>query len=713
MRVRVRPPNAPPDPDSVAPPPDPDSVAPPPDPDSVAPPPLTRVEPVTDNYFGTNVTDPYRWLEDQQSPRTRAWIDTQNRYTDTLLSRLPGRDYLRARFAALLQVDMPGVPLERGGRYFSLNRRAGDDQARLCMRAGIEGAEQVLVDPQALSPDHTVSVTIEAISDDGRRLVYGLRSGGADEVTLHLFDVDARRDLADTLPAATYFGVDFTADDAELLYSLHTDAGPRIRRHILGTAAAADTTVFGERLGPEKIAATHLSDDGRYLLIHVYYGSAGDRVDVYYQDQTLGGPVLPLVDDVPARFEAQAADGRFYILTNWNAPRQRILAVAAAHAADRSRWQPVVPESATPIDAFTLLSGRLCVSYVHNATTELRVFEPDGRAVCQLALPALGTAGLPAGRWQSNESFLVFQSFFIPPTIYRCNVATAALAPWARQQVPVDSGAFAVEQVWYVSADGTRVPMFVAHRRDLRLDGRAPALLTAYGGFNLNQQPTFNRFAVVWMEQGGVFALPNIRGGGEFGEDWHRAGMLAHKQNVFDDFTAAARWLIARGYTSSARLAIMGGSNGGLLVGAALTQHPDLFRAVLCEFPLLDMLRYQNFLVAPYWVPEYGSSQDAAHFPVLRAYSPYHNVRTGERYPGVLFVTGDADTRVAPLHARKMAALLQAAAAPGRPVLLKYDVRAGHSGGKPVAQQVADAADELGFLLWQVGVTPAPPDADD
>ena len=371
----------------------------------------------------------------------------------------------------------------------------------------------------------------------------------------------------------------------------------------------------------------------------------------------------------------------------------------------RERWKELIPEGPSVITDVTLTGGKLLLNRLQDVATRLSIHEADGKLLRELALPGLGAVGGVSGDWSQDEAFFSFSSLAQPPTIYRYQAGSGQRDVWARLEVPIRSEDVEIEQVWYASKDGTKVPMFIAHRNGVRLDGSNPTLLTGYGGFNVSIRPFFSARAAFWIENGGVFAVPNLRGGGEFGESWHQAGMLDKKQNVFDDFIAAAEWLIARKYTSPSRLAISGGSNGGLLVGAALTQRPELFRAVVCSYPLLDMLRYHRFLVASYWVPEYGSAENAAQFPVLRAYSPYHHVKPGERYPAVLFITGDGDTRVAPLHARKMAALLQAASGSDRPVLLRYDTKAGHSGGVPATKQIEDLTNEMLFLFWQLGMT--------
>jgi prolyl oligopeptidase len=471
----------------------------------------------------------------------------------------------------------------------------------------------------------------------------------------------------------------------------------------MGTETAKDPLVFGSNYGPDKIIYPVISEGGRYLLIHVLYGSAADKTEIYFQDLAAKGPLRPVVNDLDARFMAEIGGDTLFLHTNWNAPKGRILAVDLKNPS-RNQWREIVPEGSAVIDSVTAAAQRLFVNYTENASSHVRVFDASGRYLRDLKLPTLGSVTGFSGRWTSKEAFFGFTSFATPRTVFRYEPISNRQEVWGREQVPIHSEQFRVRQVWFESKDGTRVPMFLVHLKGLRLDGSVPTLLTGYGGFNLSNTPYFSTTAALWAENGGVFALANLRGGGEFGEQWHEAGMLAKKQNVFDDFIAAAEWLIKERYTNPSRLAIEGTSNGGLLVGAALTQRPDLFGAAACGYPLLDMLRYQKFLVAKYWVSEYGSSDNPEQFRYLYAYSPYHHVRPGTKYPAVLFFSGDSDTRVAPLHARKMTALLQSATASGRPILLRYDTEAGHSRALPVSKQIDESADVLGFLFWQLGV---------
>ena len=668
-------------------------------------PPPARTDMVQDVLHGVPVADPYRWLEDQNSPETRTWITEQNAYTHSLLDSWPGREGLEKRLSELKKVESIRSPFERNGRFFYRKRLADQELYVIYMRQGDNGKDEVLIDPHPMSADHSTNVDIFDVSKDGKRLAYVIRAGGKDETEVHLFDVDARRDLPDTLPARVYFDLSFLPDGSGFYYATMLDDGPRVRFHKMGTDAAADGDVFGKGYTKEAIIVGDPSEDGRHLIIQVMHGSAADKTEIWLQDLTKKGPIEPLVKDLDARFFAFAGGDHLFLHTNWKAPHGRVLALDFADPS-RERWREVVPESDTAIDNVALAGGKILITYVKNASSQTKVFQPDGKFVGDLSFPALGSTEDIQTRWENRDAYIGYSSFVIPHTIYRYDTASGKQSAWAQIKVPVDSAKFEVNQVWFASKDGTKVAMFLVHEKGLKLDGANPTLLTGYGGFAVNKTPDFSPDAIVWTERGGVYALASLRGGGEFGEAWHLAGMRDKKQNVFDDFIAASEWLIQNKYTQPSKLAVLGGSNGGLLVGAALTQRPELYRAVVCWHPLLDMLRYDKFMEAQFWVSEYGSADDAEQFKWLYAYSPYQHAKPGVKYPAVLFMTGDGDTRVAPLHARKMAALLQADTASGRPVLLRYELTAGHSAGRSVTQEIGDSTDELSFLFWQLGIAP-------
>ena len=668
----------------------------------VPPPPPTDVREVVDTLHGVEVPDPYRWLEDQDAPDTRAWIDAQNAYTDRVLNALPGREALRAVAASVLERETIGLPYERGGRYFHSRRGADQDLPVIYVREGLDGEDRVLIDPHPMSPDHTTSVELRDISDDGRRVAYAVREGGVDEVSIRVRDVDGGADLDDVLPPARYGQVTLAADGGGLYYERYGDVTPRVMYHAFGAPPADDARLFGEGYERHQIPVTVVSDDGRWMVVHVIEGSSGPT-EIHVKNLERDTPFVTAIADGVSESWAGFAGGELFIVTSLDAPNKRVVLADPADPA-AERWREVIPERGdVVIESAAALGGKLAVSYLQDVQPRVAVHELDGAHVRDIAFDTLGSVGGGAGRWTSDEAFFTFQTFHVPSTLYRYDVATGERSVWAAPESPVDPAAYVVTQRWFTSRDGTEAPMFVVHRPGVVLDGSNPTLLTGYGGFNNSMTPVFSALATTWLESGGVFALANLRGGGEFGEAWRRAGMLENKQNVFDDFIAAAEHLVAEGYTSSGHLAIRGGSNGGLLVGAVSNQRPDLFGAVVCTYPLLDMVRYHRFLVASFWVPEYGSSDDPEQFAYIHAYSPYHNVIDGGGYPATLYLSGDGDTRVAPLHARKMTALMQAKNGSDNPILLRYHTQAGHSGGQPVSQQIDELVDTVSFLSWQVG----------
>ena len=665
----------------------------------VSKPPASRVDNVREVIHGVEIVDPHRWLEDQDAPETRAWIDAQNKYTHSLLDELSSRPLIQKRLSELLRVDSVSSPFEQGGRYFLFKKRAEDDLSVLYARQGLNGKDEVLIDPHTLSADHTTDIGLLDASSDGKLIIYSVRRGGQDETELRVMDVDKRKDV-DQLSNALYRGVSINKDGSGFYYNLQRrETGIRVFYHAIGSDASKDVEVFGKGYGPDKWVGGSVSEDGKYLQFGVQHGWA--RNEVYVQ-KLPDGQIQPIVNDIDAHFNPWFAGDRLVMQTDWQALNQRIVVVDLNDPA-REKWVTIIPEGRDAIAGFSLVGGKLFVSYLHNVTTQIKIFNLDGKALGEVTLPGLGSASGLSGRWDSNEAFFGFRSFVTPQSIYRYDVQTGKSQLWARPNVPFKSDDFEVRQVWYPSKDGTKVPMFLVHKKGLQPDGKLPVLLYGYGGFNVSQTPRFSASAAIWVEQGGVYALANIRGGGEFGEAWHKAGMLDKKQNVFDDFIGAAEWLIKNKYTNPSRLAIQGGSNGGLLVGAALTQRPDLFQAVLCQFPDLDMVGYYRFKNNnPPALLEYGNASDPAQFKYLYAYSPYQKVKAGEKYPAVLFTTGDQDTRVPPLQARKMTARLQSASTSGKPVLLLYDTKAGHAGGRPLSKIIEDVSLELSFLFWQL-----------
>jgi prolyl oligopeptidase len=666
-------------------------------------PPSTRQDNVKELIHGVEIVDPYRWLEDQDGRETKAWVAAENAYTHSLLDGLPARAGVRNRLTEMLHHDTMGAPIQEGGYYFFTKKGADQDLSSIYRRKGPDGPDELLIDPNPMSADHTTSVGIGGVTADASLMLYSVRRGGEDETELHVFDLSGHRDLMDVLPRALYLGTSWKKDKRGFYYALgHRDIGKRIYYHALGSDPAKDPMVFGEGYGPDTWLGPRVSEDGRYLLIDVQAGWA--KNELYIQNLAENSPIHPLVTGINAHFNPQFAGDALMVQTDWQAPRNRILKIDLRDPKPE-KWQEIVPQAENAIESFSVIGGKLFVNYLHNVTSHIAIFSLEGKSLGELKLPSAGSAGV-FGRWDRDEGILYFSSYTTPASTYRYSASTGQRNLWFRSPIPFDSDRYEMEQVWYSSKDGTGVPMFLVHRKGLKPDGQTPTILYGYGGFNVSLTPNFNPNAALWVEHGGVYAVANLRGGGEFGEAWHRAGMLGNKQNVFNDFIAAAEWLIKNKYTNPQKLAIWGGSNGGLLVGSVLTQRPELFRAVICEHPDLDMVRYYKFTKNnnPPALLEYGNAADPAQFKFLYAYSPYQHVQGGTKYPAVLITSGDADTRVPPEQARKMAARLQAATGSGLPILLMYDTKAGHSGGRPFSQVVDEQSLKLSFLAWQLGM---------
>ena len=670
---------------------------------TLPPPPPTGKKPVTDDVHGKMISDPYRWLEDGQSSETRAWIGSQMKYTEDYLSQVKVRPEIAKQLTALYRVESYGVPIERNDTYFFTKRMPDENQASIYVRKGLHGSDQRLIDAGKMSADQNTSIHIDDVSKAADLLVYGVREGGADEQTVHFFEVNKKQELSDVLPKARYGSINISPDNKGLYYSKFTGDGTLVYYHRIGSAVDSDQLIFGkefngEKFGQMELIGASVTENERYLIIEVDYGVPPKRVDIYAKDLRVpDAPIRPIIHGIENRFSVENDGDDLYALTDYKAENYQVVKVSMNDPAP-DKWTILVPESKDVISDISMVGGRLFVTGLHDVVTQTRIYSFDGKLTGELHYPTLGSASPVFGRHDSPQGFYTFQSFIIPPTIYHYDVKTGKTDVFAKPQVPFPSDQYEVKQVFFTSKDGTRVPMFISSKKGLKRDGKAPALMTAYGGFNISLTTTWNPEYAWWIEQGGFFAQPNLRGGGEYGEKWHQAGMFEKKQNVFDDFFGAAEYLIANHYTTNERLAIRGRSNGGLLMGAAMTQRPDLFGAIWCGYPLLDMIRFQNFLVGRWWTAEYGSSENADQFPYLLKYSPYQNVKAGTKYPAIMFNTGDSDTRVAPLHARKMTALMQADTGSDRPILLHYEVKAGHSSGVSISQLVDDTADELAFL---------------
>ena len=705
-------------------------------------PPSAEIMPVVEIYHGTKVTDNYRWLEDGNSPATQKWVEQEMSYTRSLLDPLPGRDAIRTRLTQLLSIGSITPPMLGGKYYFYTKREGMQNQPVLYVRDSLNGADRVLVDANQLAADGTIALDWFQPSDNGKYVAYGTSQSGSEMSTLHIIETKTGTILADVIERTRAASIAWLHDNAGFYYTRYPKKGDvpagqeMYNRHVFFHELGADpdtedSPIFGEGRDPEDWPSVFLSNDGRWLLIHVSQGWT--KSELFLMDTHGKNPPSRLTTGKNFNYGAEVFDGKVYIVTNEEAPRYRVFVTDAGNF-DRETWKEIIPQTDAVLQNVSVYGGKLFAQYEQNAMSQLKLFDLDGKKLADLPIftpgdgvgPQIGTVFGTGGKWNRDEVFIGSQSFSSPPAVYRFDLKPTEIgtstgqavtqqyhmAVWAEVSAPsIDPMAYNIAQDWYKSKDGTRVPMFVVHKKGLQKTGHNPTLLTAYGGFNVSLTPTFSRTAYLWMEHGGVFAVANLRGGAEFGEDWHRAGMLDKKQNVFDDMISAAEHLISEKYTDKNHLAIQGGSNGGLLMGAMITQRPDLFRAVVCQVPLLDMLRYQNFQIAKLWIPEYGTAENPEQFKWLYAYSPYQHVKAGTEYPATLFMTGDFDTRVDPMHAKKMAAEMQAQARNGqsktRPILLRIESKAGHGAGKPVTKQIEEFTDVYSFLFWQLGVKEA------
>jgi prolyl oligopeptidase len=674
----------------------------------------TRSEPVVDTLFGKKVADPYRWLEDEKSAEVQAWMAAADTNARAFLDVLPGRAALVKRLESLLYVGAIGVPTERGTRLFYMKRSAEQEKAVLCWRPREGGAEKVLLDPNGWDGGKT-SLGVWVPSWDGKRLAYSQRPNNADEAVLHVIDVDSGKvSTVDILEGAKYAGPSWTPNGRGFYYEyLPNPAGTavadrpgltEIRYHTLGKPQSTDTAVYGATHDATSFLGQQLSRDGKVLLVYVTHGWTHN--DVYMKRLGKDRDFQPLVVGQQSLYSVDVWKGHLYVLTDEGAPRKRLFRASLERPA-RNSWLEIVPEdAAATLQSTSIVAGLISLDYLKAATSELRLVTLLGKPVRTVALPELGSASNLSGQEDRKVAYYSFTSFTRAFEVYRTDVRSGATTLWARVDVPVDASRYTSDQVRYRSKDGTEVSMFIVRKKDVPRDGTAPALLYGYGGFDVSMTPTWLRALIPWLDAGGVYALTNLRGGGEYGKAWHEAGMRKSKQNVFDDFVAAAEALGKERWADPRRIAIYGGSNGGLLVGAAMVQRPDLFAAVVCAVPLLDMVRYTQFGSGRTWADEYGDPSVESDFAWLLAYSPYHHVVAGTRYPPLLLLSSDHDDRVDPMHARKFAALIEASSASHEPVLLRIERNAGHGGADQIKQTVAQSADTLAFLFLELGLPP-------
>jgi prolyl oligopeptidase len=672
-----------------------------------------------DDYHGTTVADPYRPLEDPDSAPTRAWVQAENKLTFGYLEQIPAREKIHARIKELLNYERFSVPEKKGNRYFYSHNSGLQNQSVLYWLPALEAEPKLLLDPNTLSTDGTVAVNSTAVSDNGELLAYSLSSSGSDWIEWHVREVATGKDLPDLLKWSKFSGASFSKDGKGFFYSRYDEPKEqsklrdanyyqKLYYHTLGTPQSADKLIYKRDDRKEWGFAGSVTDDGNYLIIRISEGT-DPKNRVYYKDLTKSGsPVVALLDKMDAVYHFIDNDGPvFWFATNLNAPLSRVIAIDTRHP-EPEHWKTIIPEAGETLVGAAMIGHKFVASYLKDAHSEVKVFDAEGQYLRTVEIPGLGTVSGFEGKRTDKETFYSYTSYSTPATIYHYDLASGKSAVFRKPPVKFDPELYETKQVFYTSKDGTRVPMFITARKGVKLDGNNPTLLYGYGGFDISLTPAFSVGNLVWMEMGGIYVQANLRGGGEYGEPWHLAGTKLQKQNVFDDFIAAAEWLIANKYTQPAKLAISGRSNGGLLVGACLAQRPELFGATLPGVGVMDMLRFHKFTIGWAWTSDYGSSDDAAEFKALYKYSPLHNLKPGTKYPPTLIVTADHDDRVVPAHSFKFAATLQAAQAGDAPVLIRIETKAGHGAGKPISKAIDEITDEWSFLVKNLGMSEDP-----
>ena len=684
--------------------------------------PPTQKGDTIDDYHGTKIADPYRWLEDDNSAETKAWVEAQNKVTFSFLEKIPERSKIRERLTKLWNYERFGVPHREGGRYFFTHNSGLQNQRVLMVADSLTAEPRELVNPNKLSADGTVAMTDSVPSDDGTKLVYGLQRSGSDWEENRVRDVETGRDLEDVVEWVKFSTPSWAKDGSGFYYS-RFDAPKsgadltgknefqKLYFHKLATKQSEDVLVYERRDHADWGMNGSVTDDGHYLIIHVSQGT-DPKNRAFYKDLTdPKARVVELLNDFDASYDFIDNDGPvFFFETDLEAPRSRVIAIDIRKP-HRANWREVIPQADEPLKGVSVVHGQFICQYLKDAHSQVKILEWDGQAmrakfVREIALPGLGSAGGFGGKRADTETFYSFTSFTAPGSIYRLDLITGGSTVFRAPKVDFQPDGYQTRQVFYRSRDGTRVPMFLTHKRGLKLDGTNPTLLYGYGGFNIALTPNFSIANLVWMEMGGVYAMANLRGGGEYGSKWHLDGIKGKKQNVFDDCIAAAEWLIAQKITSSAKLAIAGGSNGGLLVGACMTQRPELFAAAMPSVGVLDMLRFHKFTIGWAWKSDYGSSEDLEGFKILHAYSPLHRLSPGLRYPATLITTADHDDRVVPAHSFKFGARLQECQAKDAPpVLIRIETKAGHGGGNALSKVIEETADEWAFLVRALGMS--------
>ncbi|MDG2381451.1 MAG: prolyl oligopeptidase family serine peptidase [Pirellulaceae bacterium] len=679
--------------------------------------PEARREAIHDTFHGVKVADPYRWLEQdvRESKEVQKWVEAENKVTQAYLSAIPERDQIRKRLTKLWNYPKYSAPFQRGGKYFFRKNDGLQNQAVLYVANSADGEARVLLNPNTWTKDGTVALSSAVPSDDARLLAYTASEGGSDWKTLRVMNIESGKLLEDELKWIRWGGVNWLPDGSGFYYARYPkpEAGEQYQAlalnqmiyfHQIGSQQSDDQLVYRREDHPDWTFDLTLTDDDQYQVISITKSTDDQNMVLYRKADNPTAPWIELIGDFDNQFWFVGnQDATFYFLTDLDAPTKRVVSISLTQPG-RSHLKEIIPAETETLRSATILNEQFVASYLKDATTRVKILSLDGEFVRDVEFPGIGTAGGFRGRPSDYETFYSFSSYDTPSSIFQYDMRTGKSRLWRRSEVDFDPQQFQVKQIFYKSKDGTRVPMFIAHRRDLQLSGDNPTLLYGYGGFNISLTPGFSVSYVAWMEMGGVVAIPNLRGGGEYGEQWHAAGKTVNKQNVFDDFLAAAEWLIAEKYTRPDKLAIQGGSNGGLLVGAAMTQRPDLFGACLPAVGVMDMLRYQHFTAGRFWVDEYGTPDEEAEFKALLRYSPYHNIQAGVDYPATMISTADTDDRVVPMHSFKFAAALQQAQAGPAPILIRIETRAGHGAGKPTSKRIDNIADHWAFLVHVLNV---------
>ncbi|NEO98299.1 MAG: S9 family peptidase [Symploca sp. SIO2E9] len=672
-------------------------------------PPSRQVDQV-DDYHGTKVADPYRWLEEPDSEETKAWVEAQNQVTFSYLSEIPAREKIKQRVTQLWNYEKFGTPFKEGNRYFYFKNDGLQNQSVLYTLNSLDAEPRVLLDPNTLSEDGTIALSGLEISEDGNLIAYGLSRSGSDWIEWKVRNVETGKDLADHLKWVKFSGVSWTHDNRGFFYSRYSEPNEetkledlnyyqKLYYHQLGKPQSEDILIYERPDKKEWGFRGGVTENGYYLIISVRQGTEPKNL-VFYKDlQDPEAKVIELISEFEADYSFIDNDGSiFWFSTDLNAPRSRVIAIDINNPG-RDNWQEVIPQTAETLQAVGVLNNQFIVDYLKDAQSSIKIFNLDGSFVREVELPGIASAGGFDGKRYDTETFYSFTSFTTPTRIYRYNMVSGESQIFRQPQVDFNPNDYETKQVFYSSKDGTQVPMFITHKKGLKLDGNNPTYLYGYGGFNISLTPSFSISSLVWMEMGGVLAVPNLRGGGEYGEEWHQAGTKLNKQNVFDDFIAAAEWLIASSYTTPEKLAIGGGSNGGLLVAACISQRPDLFGAALPAVGVIDMLRFHKFTIGWAWCSDYGSPDNPEEFKALYAYSPLHNLKADITYPATMITTADHDDRVVPAHSFKFAASLQAAHAGEKPVLIRIETKAGHGAGKPTTKIIEEVSDRWAFLV--------------